>query len=77
MPDSLQLLKTKNVVLLDGAMGTELDKPVFDMEPALFAEGVAECVRQGARIVGGCCGTTPAHIEAVVRRGGFETRPHN
>lgn len=73
MPDFLQLLKTKNVVLLDGAMGTELDKTVFDMEPALFAQGV----HQGARIVGGCCGTTPAHIEAVVRRGGFETRPHN
>jgi homocysteine S-methyltransferase len=34
------------------------------MEPALFAEGVAECVRQGARIVGGCCGTTPAHIRS-------------
>jgi 5-methyltetrahydrofolate--homocysteine methyltransferase len=41
------------------------DKTVFDMEPGPFAEGLAECVRQGARMIGGCCGTTPAHIEAV------------
>jgi 5-methyltetrahydrofolate--homocysteine methyltransferase len=44
------------------------DKTVFDMEPEPFAEGIAECIRAGARIVGGCCGTTPAHIEAVRRR---------
>ncbi|MBP7050806.1 MAG: homocysteine S-methyltransferase family protein [Phycisphaerae bacterium] len=44
------------------------DKTVFDMVPEPFAEGVAECVRAGATIVGGCCGTTPAHIEAVRRR---------
>lgn len=44
------------------------DKTVFDMEPGPFAEGIAQCIREGARIVGGCCGTTPAHIEAVRRR---------
>jgi methionine synthase I (cobalamin-dependent) len=40
---------------------------VFEMAPALFAEGIAECVRAGARLVGGCCGTTPAHIRAVAQ----------
>jgi len=44
------------------------DKTVFDMGPAAFAEGVAECVRAGAQIVGGCCGTTPEHIRAVRER---------
>ncbi len=44
------------------------DTTVFSMAPKPFAEGVAECVRAGASIVGGCCGTTPAHIEAVRRR---------
>jgi 5-methyltetrahydrofolate--homocysteine methyltransferase len=44
------------------------DKTVFDMEPEPFAEGIAVCIREGARIVGGCCGTTPAHIEAISRR---------
>ena len=44
------------------------DRTVFDMEPAAFAEGVAECIRAGAQIVGGCCGTTPEHIRAVHER---------
>ncbi len=39
---------------------------VFDMPPARFAAGVEECVRAGARLVGGCCGTSPAHIKAMV-----------
>jgi len=43
------------------------DKTVFDMEPEPFAEGIAECIWAGATIVGGCCGTTPAHISAVGR----------
>jgi 5-methyltetrahydrofolate--homocysteine methyltransferase len=41
------------------------DRTVFDMEPGPFAEGIAACIAAGARIVGGCCGTGPAHIEAV------------
>jgi len=39
---------------------------VFDMSPASFAAGVEECVRAGARLVGGCCGTSPAHLRAMV-----------
>jgi len=41
------------------------DKTVFEMTPAPFAAGIAECLRAGARLVGGCCGTTPEHIRAV------------
>jgi len=41
------------------------DKTVFDMEPAIFALGINECLQAGARLVGGCCGTTPEHIRAV------------
>jgi 5-methyltetrahydrofolate--homocysteine methyltransferase len=41
------------------------DKTVFDMEPAPFVAGITRCVEAGARIVGGCCGTTPEHIAAV------------
>jgi 5-methyltetrahydrofolate--homocysteine methyltransferase len=39
---------------------------VFDMPPADFAAGVAQCVQAGAGLVGGCCGTSPAHIQALV-----------
>jgi 5-methyltetrahydrofolate--homocysteine methyltransferase len=40
-------------------------KTVFEMAPGPFAQGIAECISAGARIVGGCCGTTPQHIEAI------------
>ncbi len=38
---------------------------VYDMSPADFAEGIGACVKAGAGFVGGCCGTTPAHIQKV------------
>lgn len=41
------------------------NKTVFDMEPAPFARGLVRCIEAGARIVGGCCGTTPEHIRAA------------
>lgn len=41
------------------------DKTVFEMAPGPFASGIAECLRAGAGLVGGCCGTTPEHIRAV------------
>jgi 5-methyltetrahydrofolate--homocysteine methyltransferase len=41
------------------------DKTIFDMSPELFATGISECINAGAKIVGGCCGTTPEHIKTV------------
>jgi 5-methyltetrahydrofolate--homocysteine methyltransferase len=41
------------------------EKTVFEMAPEPFAAGIAECLRAGAQLVGGCCGTTPQHIRAV------------
>ena len=41
------------------------DQTVFDMSPADFAEGIAQCLQAGAQLVGGCCGTSPAHIRAT------------
>ena len=38
---------------------------VFTVGPEAFAADVADLVAAGASIVGGCCGTTPAHIAAV------------
>lgn len=39
----------------------------FDMAPEPFAAGIVKCLQAGASIVGGCCGTSPAHIRAVAR----------
>ena len=40
---------------------------VFTVGPEEFARDVVSLVEAGASIVGGCCGTTPAHIAAVTR----------
>jgi 5-methyltetrahydrofolate--homocysteine methyltransferase len=39
----------------------------FDMSPADFSKGIFECIRAGANLVGGCCGTSPEHIRAVAQ----------
>ncbi|MBR2908482.1 MAG: homocysteine S-methyltransferase family protein [Clostridia bacterium] len=41
---------------------------VYDLSPEEFAEAVREIVRAGARLIGGCCGTTPDYIRATVDR---------
>jgi 5-methyltetrahydrofolate--homocysteine methyltransferase len=40
-------------------------KTVFRESPQHMASYVDELVRAGANIIGGCCGTTPGHIEAI------------
>ena len=40
-------------------------KTVYKMEPEVFADQIVELVKAGASFVGGCCGSTPKHIEAV------------
>lgn len=40
-------------------------RAVYSTPPATFASHVPALVEAGAGFVGGCCGTTPAHIAAV------------
>ena len=40
-------------------------KTVYDLSADEFADAVAEAVKLGARLVGGCCGTTPEYIKAL------------
>lgn len=40
---------------------------VFPLEPEGFARQTAVFARMGARILGGCCGTTPAHLAALAQ----------
>ncbi len=53
-------------------LGTPDDETGFtrseDCTPEEFAALAAAWIEAGARIVGGCCGTTPAHIDAVAQR---------
>jgi homocysteine S-methyltransferase len=43
------------------------DAVVYDADPETLAEHVRGYVDRGARIVGGCCGSTPEHIAAIAR----------
>ncbi len=43
-------------------------KTVYDVSPCEFAEDVSELVSLGVRAVGGCCGTTPEYISALVNK---------
>jgi methionine synthase I (cobalamin-dependent) len=46
--------------LLDG-------KPKYSMDPETFASYLPALIEAGATFVGGCCGTTPEFIRALVR----------
>lgn len=42
-------------------------KTIYPMTPEEFSGYGRELVEAGARLVGGCCGSTPKHIEALTR----------
>ena len=44
------------------------DKTVYKLEPREYADFARKIVDAGATILGGCCGTTPEHIKALVKK---------
>jgi homocysteine S-methyltransferase len=46
------------------------DRMVYPAQPAYMARNLSEMIRRGVRLIGGCCGTSPAHIHE------FRTRLH-
>jgi len=48
-----------------GSPVVENGKTLFKETPEYMASRVDELIAAGAHIVGGCCGTTPAHIAAI------------
>lgn len=62
LPDTLILVQSNAgvPVLEDG-------KTVFKDTPEDMAAKVKELIAAGANIIGGCCGTTPAHIAAMAK----------
>lgn len=51
-----------------GLPRSEGGKTVYDIDSDTFAEVMREIAAMGARIIGGCCGTTPEHIRKTVAR---------
>lgn len=63
---SIPLIITPNA----GLPRSENGKTVYDVEPEEFAADMEKLIDMGAWMAGGCCGTTPAHIRALVKRCG-------
>src|SRR4051812_9027024 len=60
-------------------LNTGTGDAVYPLEPEPMAEMLGEFVDDlGVRIVGGCCGTTPEHLQAIVDRvsGARHAEPH-
>lgn len=41
--------------------------PEYSLDPDGFAEVMGTCAANGATLLGGCCGTTPAHMKALTQ----------
>ncbi len=50
-------------------------KTVYDLTPADFAEEAGRLLSLGVSLIGGCCGTTPAHIAALFEKVKGKTPP--
>ena len=49
-------------------LNTGTGEAIYPLEPGPMAAALSEFVKDfGVRIVGGCCGTTPAHLDAIVK----------
>jgi 5-methyltetrahydrofolate--homocysteine methyltransferase len=48
-------------------MQAESATAVYEVTPEQMAEYASRNVQSGAQIIGGCCGSTPAHITAIAK----------
>ena len=59
-PDSLLVAKANAGI--PQVVGTEV---VYNGSPQVMAEYAGQVFQSGARLIGGCCGNTPAHVKAM------------
>ncbi|NLW74395.1 MAG: dihydropteroate synthase [Clostridiales bacterium] len=67
LPELLKYASVPVIVQPNAGMPQICDgKTVYNVSPAGFAGHMREMAEAGARGLGGCCGTTPEHIKALV-----------
>ncbi|MED3662589.1 bifunctional homocysteine S-methyltransferase/methylenetetrahydrofolate reductase [Ureibacillus sp. FSL K6-8385] len=64
IPERAFLSAYPNASLLD----IEDGRVVYESEVDYFARAAVELCKEGVRLIGGCCGTTPKHIEAMKKK---------
>ena len=62
-----ELIHIPLIVKPNAGMPTISDEgeAIYPMDPATFASHMKTLVDAGANLIGGCCGTSPAYIEAM------------
>ncbi|MGM9569924.1 MAG: homocysteine S-methyltransferase family protein [Phascolarctobacterium sp.] len=69
LPQMLAATSLPIIINPNAGLPVEKDgKTCFEVGPEEYAELMYELTQQGPSIVGGCCGTTPAHIEAMIKK---------
>lgn len=67
LPGLLECSSTPIILNPNAGLPKVVDgETVYDLTPEAFASLMTEACRMGACLVGGCCGTTPEHIRALV-----------
>ena len=70
LPIAAEVVQTASVPVIvnpnAGLPRSENGKTVYDLDAEAFAEAMVEIAGCGAHLLGGCCGTTPAYIEAAI-----------
>ena len=71
-PIALKMLEYASVPMVvnpnAGLPSTVNGKTVYSVGPEKFAAVMEDLIRAGVWIAGGCCGTTPAHMSAMIKR---------
>lgn len=69
---ALELLENTSIPVIlkpNAGLPKSVDgKTVFDVTADDFADEIADLIKNGVRVVGGCCGTTPEYIKALTSK---------
>ena len=66
VPEIIKYSSVPVIVNPNAGMPCVIDgKTCYNSTPEKFASSVKNIAKMGARVLGGCCGTTPEHIKAV------------
>lgn len=67
---ALKQITNKPIIIQPNAGLPEIvdGKTVYQQSPEDMAEYIEEFIQEGANIIGGCCGTSPEHIEAFAEK---------
>ncbi len=65
LPWTERLSTSTSLPLLVRPSGPSLGGGMVDERPEAFGQAVPAFVSHGARLIGGCCGTTDAHVAAI------------